>query len=371
MADRKSRIELVAGLTALGLIVAAGAAVAVYREEATARGLGIDAADLDFGSAWERTDFPWTVTVRNHWDEPVTLTDFSASCRCTAVQPRSFTVPAGGAVPVALTLDLSSAFGGGAAAEAAFSVRLIPTLAGGPMGQPGWELKGTAARPVVFQPPMLELEAVRGRVGRPVTVQVTPQMAAAGLRIIPPAFLASAELSAPDADGVRRLTATASGDAGIGVQHGELQLELTGVSGSADGLTARLPVRVRIIGPVAVLPEAVTFGALRRGTTATQTVLLTATEGTDTFHVAAVRSAPGFAATGTDLDRPAVRHRLDLTCDTAAPGLRSGGLEIDLLTAADEPFTLRLPLSAYVLDLPATPPVPLEAPRPPAPTEAR
>ena len=87
--------------------------------------LAVDPADADFGTVWASPNHRLTVPVRNLSDEPVEVARAWAECGCTNVAPEAFTIPAGGTVPVTLTLDLHPALPGQAdAAERGFATHL-------------------------------------------------------------------------------------------------------------------------------------------------------------------------------------------------------------------------------------------------------
>ncbi len=70
-------------------------------------GLGVEESALDLGEAWAGQDFAPSVTIHNRRSSPVEVRDFQSSCRrCTAVEPGSLTIPAGGTASVRLRLNL-------------------------------------------------------------------------------------------------------------------------------------------------------------------------------------------------------------------------------------------------------------------------
>jgi hypothetical protein len=71
-------------------------------------GLGVEATALDLGEVWAGQDCAPSVTIHNRRNNPVEILDFVTSCgRCSAVEPRSLTIPAGGTASVRLCLNLS------------------------------------------------------------------------------------------------------------------------------------------------------------------------------------------------------------------------------------------------------------------------
>ena len=369
MALRRGWLELTIGLAALALILGGGAGIAFHRQAQQYAGLNIAPADLDFGNAWEQRAFPLTVTLHNGSNRPIAVADLQTSCSCTAVEPRECVVPAGGSMPLHLTLDLTTAFDQRPAEQATFTVALQPVLADGPAGLPAWELHGLVARPIVFRPGTLEIETVRGQPPAFVAVRVEPRLPLAGVSITAPAAVATATLGPPDAAGVHTLSVTPAAQASVGVTHGEIRFAwpASAASGTAPP-SALLPVKITTVGPVRSLPAEVRFGAVRQDQPCEQTLLLTTPADLPEFRIAALRSGPGVAATAVDGQHLARRHEVGVVLQADGSGGHDSTVEIDTLDSAGISDTLRVPVSAYVLKINTTavpaPPGPVEAPRP-------
>ena len=243
---RRGWLELTIGLAALALILGGGAGIAFHRQAQQYAGLNIAPADLDFGNAWEQRAFPLTVTLHNGSNRPIAVADLQTSCSCTAVEPRECVVPAGGSLPLHLTLDLTTAFDQRPAEQATFTVRLAactgPTV---PAGLPAWELHGLVARPIVFRPGTLEIETVRGQPPAFVAVRVEPRLPLAGVSITAPAALANGHAGGrPMPPACIRLSVTPAAQASVGVTHGEIRFAwpASAASGTAPP-SALLPVQ--------------------------------------------------------------------------------------------------------------------------------
>lgn len=63
---------------------------------------------LDFGEAWEDSQFKWVLPILNAGSHEVEIQDFGSSCTCSAIEPQSLVIPAGQAREVCLTLDLTA-----------------------------------------------------------------------------------------------------------------------------------------------------------------------------------------------------------------------------------------------------------------------
>jgi hypothetical protein len=68
--------------------------------EFASSGLVVSASDLDIGDVWEAAEFVRVLTIRNPSRAEKKVVDFSTSCFCTAVEPRTIVVPAGGEMTV-------------------------------------------------------------------------------------------------------------------------------------------------------------------------------------------------------------------------------------------------------------------------------
>jgi hypothetical protein len=69
--------------------------------------LEIDAADLSFGEVFETSQCRLTLAVRNTSGEPVTVSRFDMGCDCATPIPQAATIPAGGRLPLEVSIDLS------------------------------------------------------------------------------------------------------------------------------------------------------------------------------------------------------------------------------------------------------------------------
>jgi hypothetical protein len=70
-------------------------------------GPGVEATALDLGAVWVGQDFAPSFTIHNRRAGPIEIGEFRTSCGCTAVEPPSLTIPAGGTASVRLRLNLA------------------------------------------------------------------------------------------------------------------------------------------------------------------------------------------------------------------------------------------------------------------------
>jgi hypothetical protein len=123
-------------------------------------GLVVATADLDLGDVWEDRAFSVALPVMNRTAEPIHVLDFTTSCSCTSVEPRSLDIPAGERRDVRLTIDLTrrgpAEMG---APERTFQVEANPVIRGTPVARSGWPLHGVVHSRVTFDPLFLHFGA--------------------------------------------------------------------------------------------------------------------------------------------------------------------------------------------------------------------
>jgi hypothetical protein len=85
------------------------------------------ATGLDFGEAWEQQRFPWTITVTNPSDAPVTVERFAADCGCVAADQAALTVPPHGQTDVRFHIDLRDKPRAASQPRREFRVRSLPS----------------------------------------------------------------------------------------------------------------------------------------------------------------------------------------------------------------------------------------------------
>lgn len=116
--------------------------------------LEIPRRSLSIGRVAAEQKYSWTIGISNNTSEPIAVSDLRASCPCTAIQPRVFTVPPAGTQKVALEIDLFSAVEGrdpDVLGERPFKILLIPSIEGYPPLK-GWELGGRIYYPYRCSP---------------------------------------------------------------------------------------------------------------------------------------------------------------------------------------------------------------------------
>lgn len=117
----------------------------------------IEPADLDFGEAWETSNFEWAVRLRNDTDNDLHVKELLTSCDCISADPKSFDVPSKGTVKVRLKLDLTTShIRLSASPVRKFEVPIRPVVQGWFGQGPGWTLHGLVKRPITFAEEIIE-----------------------------------------------------------------------------------------------------------------------------------------------------------------------------------------------------------------------
>ncbi len=112
------------------------------------RGLTIDASHLDFGELWENSELSKRLSIANAGSSQVEILDWTSSCGCVAVRPRSFKIAPGAIQELAVDVDLRFLVARAESGSEAppFSIKLIPQIRGSEAEQEGWIVKGRIKR---------------------------------------------------------------------------------------------------------------------------------------------------------------------------------------------------------------------------------
>lgn len=109
----------------------------------TIEGLSVSLANLDLGDVWEDKAVKVRVPIRNITGSPIKVRDFSTSCGCTLVEPRSLSLPPQESATLDLTLDLTHrSLAESGLIDRPFSVSIQPVVRDGNSRGPGWKLHG-------------------------------------------------------------------------------------------------------------------------------------------------------------------------------------------------------------------------------------
>jgi hypothetical protein len=123
--------------------------------DSTQAGLVVDRMATDLGQVVARADFDFSFRVDNPTPRSLEVVDFHASCACTHIEPRAFTVLPGGSQVVTVRLDLLVS-DENFVPRRPLLVRLNPVYSGGSVSSAGWAFTGQVYQPIRFTPPVLE-----------------------------------------------------------------------------------------------------------------------------------------------------------------------------------------------------------------------
>lgn len=124
------------------LAAACGAAYWMGRQTTLLNaGLTIDSRFLDFGHAWEESDFHWTLPVQNLNSKDIHILGFRTSCSCVDVHPSSLIIEGGKTAHLNVTLNLSRTKWK-SSGENQFEARLFPQIKEAAFEQTGWTIRG-------------------------------------------------------------------------------------------------------------------------------------------------------------------------------------------------------------------------------------
>jgi hypothetical protein len=248
--------------------------------EFVSSGLVVSASDLDLGEVWEATEFVHVLTIRNPSRAEKKVEDFSTSCFCTAVEPRTIVVPAGGETMVRVHIDPNHRSPDDAnLAVRPFAVEIRPILDVTQARQPGWAIHGQFRSRVTFGVLSVHFGQEVVRDGRsPIrkldaTVHVPMQRLQA--RIEPTATGTVKLVPVPDNPNRLELCITPSNRLPIGPFQATVMVDVVDPSGSvAPG--AVLPIAGDVQTEVRLLPARVILGIRPVGTTAETVVVFQA-----------------------------------------------------------------------------------------------
>jgi hypothetical protein len=238
--------------------------------------LHVAANSLNFGEVWENAEFVWVLPIENRSTQEVRITDFSSSCNCSKIEPRSLTIPSGELRKVVLTLDLTAAKTADEYRKAIrdFEVSIAPRCeaAATPLS---WTIWGRVRVPFVFEQPRLDLGR-HSELAQPLlprTVALTGLVPLATLNCKTTLAHFKAQVQRTATRDRFELTLTPTKPLTCGFHTFEVQVFPQLVSGEElPGKT--LPVRVRVESDLQTTPPVVVFGALPVGESAEEVLTL-------------------------------------------------------------------------------------------------
>lgn len=145
--SRGSRRWVAAGAVLCAVVASSSLWIAKWDAGRSVQGLIPDKDALVLGEVWETSDHKVDIPIRNIDTKTISVVDFSSSCGCLSVEPRTFQLAPGATQMVRLRINLMlSQRNDGGAAGKEFTVVLTPVLSDGSVQQQTWTLQGTVKR---------------------------------------------------------------------------------------------------------------------------------------------------------------------------------------------------------------------------------
>ncbi len=304
---------------ALALTVLVVACIGAYRIGMASRhvgdanqGLSVDGSSLDFGEVWEVRDFSWNLPVHNNTTEEVRVGEFTASCSCLSIEPRTLVIPAGQTVPIHLLLDLTTKAvpptaqnqRNEAKSVADFAVQVAPRIANSPAPPIVWTIRGRVRKALAFSEPQLDFgeSLVRGHPFQPKIIRVTAHLPLVSLHAKCNPALALVHVKASGDTKTFELEVAPRENLPLGSLAFGVKVK---PNARADEHLPEfeLPIVGTVVGDVRPAPISVFLGPVRLGETSGETVTLWSKSGkpftvdsiapsADTIHVEPCQSSP-------------------------------------------------------------------------------
>jgi hypothetical protein len=243
--------------------------------------LSIEAASLDFGSVWNSERFEWTVPIRNTSRLEIHVDRLEGSCTCTLVAPSSFVLKPGEEVRVKLRYDLFSRTRPNGDSIVPFDDALSAYVNGDEQPLARWHVRGHVKNAFACKPSALDFgdSLVEGRPYPTRTIDVTCFQSCRNVEVSADERTMAVVAKNPSGDGVHFQVAVAPGATLDSGTH-KIKLSLGAVLRSGERTPhVSLPVEVRILPDLKVLPSLAHFGELKVGDSREETIVLASRSG--------------------------------------------------------------------------------------------
>jgi Protein of unknown function (DUF1573) len=243
--------------------------------------LAIEAASLDFGSVWNSEEFAWAVPMRNASNFPIIVGRLAGSCTCTLVDPSSLALKPGEEVRVKLRYDLFSRTRQSGDATVPFDDALSAYVNGDDKPLARWHVHGLVKNAFSCDARSLDFgdSLVVGRPYPTRTIDVTCFQPCRKLEVSADERSAAVVAKNPSGDGVHFQVAVAPG-ATLGSGTHKFKLSLGAVLPSGERTPhVSVPVEVRILPDLQIVPSLAHFGQLKLGESREETIVLASRTG--------------------------------------------------------------------------------------------
>jgi hypothetical protein len=230
-------------------------------------------AYLDLGEVWEQDRFPWDLVIENRSKEDIRIRDFSTSCSCLAIEPKSLLVPARKSAAVKLTLKLTTRALGDESVVRNFDVMIRPMAKAVP-NPPTWTVRGKVRSAITLTPRLVNFEdrLVRGLSFESQTVMVTSHTPITRLAISSDETIVRVTSRKVDRPTSGFKLAVLPSDT---LPEGSFRTEITVQPIALDGAllpAQHLTVDGKVMPDVQPIPTAICFGASKLGETLSETI---------------------------------------------------------------------------------------------------
>jgi len=238
-------------------------------------------------------NFHWTLPIQNMSSRDVEVLDIKLSCGCASIEPQCLVIPAGEAVNVHFSLDLTTRDPKAAALHSReFAMQVVPMIKGALPGVVAWQVQGRIWCPLVLSPPTLEFAEGNLVKGTPFDFKSVQVVSEQPLKELVPECepaLAHARVVPVETD-VRRFQLNLAPSETLAVGEHEFTVMLKGITQTGTVLPyMSLNVLARVMHDVQLVPAEIRFHAVERGDTPQETVVLRSRTG-KAFRVAEVHA---------------------------------------------------------------------------------
>jgi hypothetical protein len=303
---------------------------------------------LSFGEVWEDSRFNWSLPVENRSGQDILIDNFVSSCTCSAVEPRSLTIPAGETRRVTLTLDLSAKSGARSPPVREFELLLAPQIREGPHPPPRWVVRGQVRTAFRVTPPALDFdshsELAQPLAPRTIRVECLVPIDSLSATCDSPRFRPRVSRSPDDPHQIEVAVVPVTA-----LEQGPFRCAVTLTARTAEG--QQLPGKTvviggRIIGDVQTAPSEVQFGALPIGEVAEELVALESLAGRRFEVTGADKQGEGLEVTAAP-NAPVAGPCFLVRQRVVGAGDRAGRVTFKLRSPERGAFTVTLDVRYY------------------------
>jgi hypothetical protein len=320
--------------------------------------LAVESSSLDLGEVWEEPEHVHTLILRNRGPREVNVTDVVTSCSCVSVRPRSFTVPPGGSVQLAVTLDLTKRDPGDLGqAVRPFAAEVYPTTPGTRAAgeRASWTIAGRVKSRITLDALALHFgeRPIYGEPAEPRTLTAAVHVPAREVRVTTADAGLTANVQLLDSAGQRYTVALTPDTKALTPGSFKTTVTVSVVTPSGETLFgARLPVEGVVRPEASLLPARLILGPRPVGATATGTLVLQGAGAKDVAVQQIETDSPDVTIAPADVDGAAGGRAYRVTQRVTKPGDRTSTARFTF-TKAGRQITATVVISCFGEENPA------------------